>query len=551
MRDDCPESPAACPPRRGLSPAAGRIVGGGIGLLSVLLFAAAAARMAVVSSGQLLEPYDLVYESPNLRTIEMLAAGRPIYAAEVYDGIPFVFTMYPPLYHAVIAALPSISTNPYFTGRLVGCIALLGAAATLALVGGRAGLPSALLCIACLWLFHPVTHVTAFLKPDGLGLFLSTTAVLVAATWTERGAAVASAILATLAIWAKHACLPAALACLCVFWIRGGAARWWFIAAATLLALLSWGIASAAWGGGLIWCLRAGVSLPVFREQAVAVWQAAARQPLFVVSIAATHAAFLLYAWRTGVRGWHAPYPWYLLWADAVMAVGLGKPGSSVNYFFEPLLAGGMCFVAACRYGPEPVRWLLSAVLLAAGGWESLTGNARDYDLRLLGCPHTDRAEQMAWLHGQHAAAEARRQTILASTSPAPRLLNLCNARFSHDLPGAISLNDPYLYGTLYAVGRLAPDALIRCIETTEFDAVLLPSGHDPLRKRRSPALTALYDAVHRRYEPHALAPGLAVWVRRAGVGRHDAPGTDAARTGVAGSRDGMRAAEKIGADQP
>lgn len=552
MRDDSPESPAAaCPPRRGLSPAAVRIFAGVIGLLSLVLFVAATARMAVVSYGQLLEPYDLIYESPNLRTIEMLAAGRPIYSAGVYDAIPFVFTMYPPLYHAVVAALPTASMNPYFTGRLVGCIAMLGAAASLALVGGRTGLPSALLCIACLWLFHPLTHLTAFLKPDGLGLFLSTAAVWVAAKWTGRGAAVASAILAALAIWAKHSCLAAALACLCVFLIRGGVARWWFVAAAGLLALLSWILAATAWGGGLIWCLRASVSLPVFREQAVAVWLAAARQPLFVVLIAATHAAVLLYVWRAGVRGWHTPYPWYLLWADAVMAVGLGKPGSSVNYFFEPLLAGGMCFVAACRCLPAPVEWLLSVALLAAGGWESMTGNARDYDLRLLGCPHADRTEQMAWLRGQHAAAEIRRQTLVAATNPSPRLLNLCNARFGHDLPGTISLNDPFLYGTLYVVGRLAPESLIRCIDTAAFDAVLLPPEHDPLRQRSSPALTALYHAVHRAYVPHARAPGLAVWVHRAGGGRSDAQGGGAAKPSAAESRDGTHAPERIGATRP
>jgi len=552
MRDDSPESPAAArPPRRRLSPAAGRIVGGGISLLSLLLFAAAAARMTVVSYGQLLEPYDLVYESPNLRTIEMLATGRPIYSAEVYDAIPFVFTMYPPLYHALVASLPSASANPFFTGRLVGCIAMLGAAATLALVGGRAGLPSTLLCIACLWLFHPFTHLTAFLKPDSLGLFLSTTAVVVAAKWTGRRAAVASAVLATLAIWAKHSSLAAALACMCVFWIRGGSARRWFVVAATLLALLSWAIAATAWGGGLIWCLRASVSLPVFQEQAVAVWLAAARQPLFMVLIATTHAAVVLYVWRTGIRGWHTPYPWYLLWADAVMAVGLGKPGSSVNYFFEPLLAGGIGFVATYRWLPVSAGWLLSAALLAAGGWESVTGDARNYDLRLLGCPPADRTAQMAWLRGQHAAAEARRHTVVAATNSAPRLLNLCDGGFGSDLPGEISLNDPYLYGALYVVGRLDPCSLIRRIDAAAFDAILLPPEHDPHRQRSSPALTALYDAVHRNYAPRALAPGLAVWVHRANTGRGKAPGTDAAKTSAAESREGINAPRWIGADQP
>jgi len=552
MRDDIPEGPAAASAcRHGLSPVASRILGGGIGLLSLLLFAVAAARMATVCAGQLLEPYDLAYEGPNLRTIDMLAAGRPIYAASVYDDSPFVFTMYPPLYHAVVAALPPSAENPYLTGRLVGCITMLGATASLLLVSGRPSLPTALLFVACLWLFHPVTHVTAFLKPDGLGLCLSAAAVMVAATWSDQRAAVAAAVLATLAIWAKHSSLAAALACLCAFWIRGGAPRRWFVVTATLLALLSWGIAATAWGGGLIWCLRAGVSLPVFWEQAVAVWLVAARQPLFVVMMATAHATVVLLVWRTGAAGWRSPFPWYLLWADVVMSVGLGKPGSSVNYFFEPLLAGGMCFMAACRCLPQPVGWLLSAVLLGAGGWESFTGDARNFDLRLLGCPHADRTEQVAWLRGQHAAAATRRQAVVAATNPDPRLLNLCDGGFGRDLPGEISLNDPYLYGALYVVGRLDPGPVIHFIDAAAFDGILLPPEHDPGRVRSSPALTALYDAVHRNYLPHVQAPGLAVWTRRARSPRPDTPGDRAAPTGAAGSRGAMASPAGSGADRP
>ena len=89
--------------------------------------------------------------------------------------------------------------------------------------------------------------------------------------------------------------------------------------------------------------------------------------------------------------------------------------------------------------------------------------------------------------------------------------MNLCNARFGRDLPGEISLSDPYLYGLLFASGSLPVDPLIARLDAGSFDGVLLPPDHDARQRRRSPALAALYAAVHRTYKPGAAAPGLVV----------------------------------------
>lgn len=479
------------------------------------LFAAAAVRLATVSWGQVREPFDLVYETPNVRTIELLRAGLPIYAPQVYADMPCVFTMYPPLYHALVAALPADPVNPYLTGRCVACIAMAATAGMLVFVGERDRLPTALLAIGSLWLFHPFTQLAAFVKSDSLGLLFSLAAVVVVARSTDHRSAAGAAVLCSLALWTKQAHLAAPLACLAGLAVRGGPGLRWFAATAALLAAVSAAVAATAWGGDMLWCLAAGVGQPPSTAQFGAVWRAAAGQPFFVVLFAALHMQAILLARQERLRSRHAAYLWYLLAADAVMLAGLGKPGSSVNYFFEPLLAGAACFVAARGSSGRVASWPLATVLVLAGGWELATADPRDFDLRLLGYTVTDGDGQRVWIAEQHAAAHERRAVVAAITNPAPRLLNLCNARFGRDLPGEISLSDPYLYGLLFAAGSLPVEPLVARLEAGYFDAVLLPPDHDARQRRRSPALAALYAAVHRSYEPRATAPGLAVWVRR------------------------------------
>ena len=521
MRDDAPHgsAPQTGPVDTRLTGRVPRGLGIAIDLLAMALFVAAGWRMATTSWGQVREPLDLVYETPNVRTIELCRAGLPIYAPQIYGDVPYVFTMYPPLYHALVAALPIDPVNPYVAGRIVACIAMVAAAGMLVFVGGRESLPTALLAIGSLWLFHPSTKLAAFVKSDSLGLLFSLVAVLAVARAqnqsADRPAAVGAAILCALAVWTKHGHLAAPLACLLGFAVRGGPGLRYFLATTAALAAVSLTVAATAWGGDMLWCLAAGVGQPPAAAQFAAVWKAAAGQPFFVVLFAVLHVQAVLLARQEGLRSRHAAYLWYLLAADAVMLAGLGKSGSSVNYFFEPLLAGAACFVTARDRMPRAVTWPLAAVLVLAGGWEVATADPRAFDLRLLGCPAADVAGQRDWIADKHAAAAERTAAVIAVTNPAPRILNLCNARFGRDLPGEISLSDPYLYGLLFAQGSLPVDPLIARLDAGSFDGVLLPPDHDPRQRRRSPALAALYAAVHRTYRPGSAAPGLAVWVRR------------------------------------
>ena len=96
------------------------------------------ARVAVVARDQLPAPFDLTYETPNLATILSITEGKNIYSSEVYETGNFVFTMYTPAFHYLIAALPASTANPFLTGRLVA-MTFMVLAASLVFMPGRSG----------------------------------------------------------------------------------------------------------------------------------------------------------------------------------------------------------------------------------------------------------------------------------------------------------------------------------------------------------------------------------------------------------------------------
>src|SRR6185436_19396618 len=97
--------------------------------LGWVLLALAGARFAVVVAGQLAWPLDLEFETLQLRTVRVIESGRNLYGAETYADLPFVFSVYTPLYHLLVAALPEVAGRPFLVGRLVALGAML-------LVGG-------------------------------------------------------------------------------------------------------------------------------------------------------------------------------------------------------------------------------------------------------------------------------------------------------------------------------------------------------------------------------------------------------------------------------
>ncbi len=158
-------------------------------------------RFAQVAYDQLTFPFDLCFETPNLATIKAIKDGSNPYSPEVYDALPFVFTIYTPLYHYLVALLPIEDSNPFFGGRLVSCICVL-ACGLLSLFVHRNGRGKSLTACVLPFLvfsFWPLMKNAAFLKNDPLALLLSSGAVA-SLSFATRGRALMACGLCLLAV---------------------------------------------------------------------------------------------------------------------------------------------------------------------------------------------------------------------------------------------------------------------------------------------------------------------------------------------------------------
>jgi hypothetical protein len=60
---------------------------------------------------------DLVYETPNLRSIQLMQQGAHVYDRAVYEHNPWWLTPYTPLYHHLVALFPANAAKPFLPGR--------------------------------------------------------------------------------------------------------------------------------------------------------------------------------------------------------------------------------------------------------------------------------------------------------------------------------------------------------------------------------------------------------------------------------------------------
>jgi hypothetical protein len=458
---------------------------------AVLIALLSLARVVDVASVQLAAPFDLLYETPNLRTIQLLQQGRNIYDPTVYADAPFWITVYTPLYHYLVAALPSSMDNPFLAGRWVALCFMLLSALTVFVVGRRT-LWVSVLAFALFFLTDPVVSNTAFLKNDSMGLLFSVSAVLCIARWrTSAWWVVASAVLCVAAFFSKQYFIAAPVACFLFLatkdWKKAvlfGVAGAGLLAALLAAAMLYWG--SGFWFS-VFGALRNPLTYGHFQDQ----WVIMLHQPVFVFLLVTAFAA-MLWRWR---RLLDAPFALYVLVSGAVVVALVGKEGSSTNYFFELTLASLLWLVFVCQDLPAaPSR---RTVLLAT--------------IALLGCVAAQLATtQMSEISftSRPAASEYANWTTMASNAirqssgtENPKILNLSRAKFSYlPPPGEISVNDPGLYWLLWESGGLSTQSLIRSIQERKFDGVLAPRGFLSLADAQTP-LPDLHRAVRENYQ--------------------------------------------------
>lgn len=113
------------------------VTNAGLVLAALAIIVPVGWRFSQVSYHQLSFPFAMSFETPNLATVKVIKDGRNPYSPDVYNAMPFVLTMYTPLYHYFVAQLPIHSGNPFFYGRLVSLICVVACALLCFLVHRR------------------------------------------------------------------------------------------------------------------------------------------------------------------------------------------------------------------------------------------------------------------------------------------------------------------------------------------------------------------------------------------------------------------------------
>jgi hypothetical protein len=422
-----------------------------------------------VAADQLTAPFDLIYETPNLRTIQLLQEGRSIYTPQVYAEPPFWLTLYTPAYHYVVSWLPASDANPFLTGRIVAMACMLLAAATTFVVA-RSQAWAALLAVGVWFLVHPVVSNTALLKNDTMALLLAALAVVCVAETRRPGWLLLSSACAAGAFFTKQSFLAAPAAILLFLLLRDRRRALQFAAVTAALLGVGLAISAAAWGSGFGFSAFGAPRNPMSAQQFVEQWRVAAWQPLLVAVLALATAEAVRAAVVGRLRALtDSPYVVYLIAAVAVLCATLGKAGSATNYFLEPVLAALLWLVYSTRESARDGahvsgRALLAILLLVVLAAGDLAWAPRvDYSF-------TDDARSQAHTSQLGEAAAAIRSLGIAE----PRILNLASVNLSYPLPGEICVNDPYLYSLLLASGKLSPRSIIESVERGEFDGILV-----------------------------------------------------------------------------
>ena len=464
--------------------------------------ALAVPRALAVAWTQLGTPFDLTLEVPAVNTILLLRQGVDVYGDATFDAPPFNLMMYTPAYHYLVAMLPwPPEVSPFTMPRLVSGVAMLLAAGELFWVPVARG--GWLLAAAAAAFFLGIPAVTtniAYARQDPMALALSLGAVLILSRSTARGAIVASASLAALAVLTKQSYLSAAVAGAvylgCVRWTKGLA----FVVTLGLIGAAAAAGAHLAWGAGFWWSVLVAPTQSFDWSQYRILPGEMAIQWSYVALVVG---GVLVWGWTlvrslSTARSSITPLTVYVPVTLLVLVLSLGKRGAGLNYFFEPTLALLAYLVERGSRPPRSSRGQRGlALVLLAGMAVFLIDHVRipveRYSfvspLRLVA---TDRF--LSQLRMEVDTLEGPTQRILFAPYIVP------NHAFSLGRP--VYVSDPYLYAFLWTEGKLSVDSFIASVADAYFDVVLLPPDEDPRRPRYGfrTGTDRFYDALRRTY---------------------------------------------------
>jgi hypothetical protein len=423
----------------------------------------------------------LALENPVIAAIMLLQQGFNLYSPAVNHDVPFYIQMYPPAYYYLVAALPEWPGAPYRVGRLVSGFFMVAAAATLfGAARRRHHIPMALVMVAFFLSVYPVATNTLLARQDPMALFFAAGSIVALYRGgRRRWAVILSATMAVVALAAKQSYVAAPLAAILYLGFTDrGTLRVYLSVFLALGAAFIIG-AQLAWGSGFWWS-TVGTLPADFRPEYYSWYiRDMARQATYVVFAVLVMTLFVrgfFGSHRRWVTAWLSDLPLvYLTVAGIVWILTLPKDGASLNYFFEPTLAG-LLFCQHRLSGMEArrlrFRWapaIATAFLVALGA---------DIVRQPVPPAFTRPASELR-NRQQLEAMVAALESLPGAEGGALQGAIFVHPTLRNNLPnlGTIPiLADDYLYSILIRDGRLDSGIFVDAVANQRFDVVVLPT---------------------------------------------------------------------------
>ena len=446
-------------------------------LASLLITGASFLRLGRVSIDHLQAPYDLFFESHNLATIKAIGQNAPIYSPSFYADLPFIITIYNPLYHYLVASLPAKYDNPFFTGRLISLISLILCALLLLKVGDtRKNLAAPILFMGLIFLLPVNVQNAAYLRADTLALLFSLLSIVLLSGEGKYLQICLAALLGFLAFTVKQTSISATFGCLLFLGFQN---RRNAILFAALTCCLYGGFALFAqivWGSG--YWFSAYLSFmghSVHLNNALVMWSAMLREPLFTLLVLVTVLTVLEAIRTDGIVVFReSPFLSFLVVTTLLLWFTIGKIGSDKNYFIEFIFASSFWILFFDKKYLTGLRSRWVAILpvfvfCAVSVFQIFWGDSHRYSRTDPGLTR--------YFEGVYRRTEKELDELGIDKG---KLLILNTHVLLYTVQTRAYLNDPFNYWLMWSTGVLDINPLVHAIEKRKFSAIMLVSIENP-----------------------------------------------------------------------
>lgn len=482
-------------------------------LIALTVFFIAAlflSRLFIVSKDQLIAPFDLVFETPNLSTIKLIKDGENPYNPEIYSKPPFLITIYTPLYHYIAATLPINEQNPFLYGRILSLLSMLAAASALFLIPREKNfLIFSLLGFSLYFSIWPVISNTAFLKNDSLALFFSVYAIVIIYRFNSSLSIAWASLFCVLAVLSKQSYVSATITCCIYLFLSNRTQFLIFLTSISILAAIVVLIAAIFWGTGFWFSTVSALQHPISLQQGISLWRQMFSQPSFWAINILFLLTFIPYL-KENIQKiiQESPFFVYSGVAFLILIMTMGKIGSSTNYFFEFILSQLMwiTFILHKQLKPfntKPFIVFGMIILSTVSIFDVYSAKRRNYSFI-----------DQSTMRQQNIKISRMKESVDSLNIHSPLIMDLFRHNYVFSLSNNISLNDPFLYRLLWRKGIMDFHPFLDSIKHQLFDIIMFPNDLNV----KLPSTDPFYQAVvltYRYYRVEATSGGYYFFTRK------------------------------------